>query len=63
MASQELYESAEEKILNNIANGAKRVKYADGKEIEYITDAASLQIVSELKTSSSSPFVKIGLSK
>jgi hypothetical protein len=62
MATESEYESAEEKILANIADGAKRVRYADGREIEYITDASILQKVADLKTSASSPFVKVGLS-
>lgn len=61
MATEAEYESAESKILSNITDGAKKVRYADGREIEYITDASILQKVSELKTSASSPFVKVGL--
>lgn len=63
MATEEQFEAAEEKILLNIANGAKRVKFADGREVDYITDATILQKVSELKTSSQSPFVKVGFSR
>lgn len=63
MPTESQYESAEEKILLNIADGAKRVKFADGREVEYVTDANILQKISELKTSGSSPFVKVGLSR
>ena len=63
MATEADYTAAEETLLDNIERGAKRVKYEDGREIEYITDAGVLETVTNLKSSTSSPFVKVGLSK
>lgn len=56
----EPYDSAEEKILSNIAEGVKNVRYSDGRQVEFITDPNVIEQLRTAQASKSSPFVRVG---
>lgn len=60
MADNADYDAATDKILENIQNGVKSVRFADGRQYENIIDPAILSELRESKAANSSPFVRVG---